>query len=153
MLIGTEPVSVDLSSTSDAYFVKDFDRRRVLEADDQFHNHGIKGRFAKFAVRMGSYSNSLAVRAVISDEWIAAGYGVVGSDVSLITSSPESGIYSNDQNAVKVPMVLPDGRHVCTPSSTRSPTHAHQQASEILSAPWNIDKDANPELDKFRVWR
>jgi hypothetical protein len=88
---------------------------------------------------------------VISDEWIAAGYGVVGSDVSLIISSPESGIYSNDQNAVKVPMVLPDAPpRVCTPLSTRSPTR-HQQASEILSTPWNIDKDANPELDKFRV--
>jgi hypothetical protein len=27
MLIGKEPVSVDLSSTSDAYFVKEFDRK------------------------------------------------------------------------------------------------------------------------------
>jgi lipopolysaccharide assembly outer membrane protein LptD (OstA) len=45
MLIGKkEPVSVDLSSTSDAYFVKEFDRKDAyLKQMNQFHNHGIRG--------------------------------------------------------------------------------------------------------------
>jgi hypothetical protein len=78
---------------------------------------------------------------------------VVGSDVSpIISSTTESGIYSNDQNAVKVPMVLlPDGRrHAYAPS--RRDHRRYSPASIPRSyPPWNnIDKDANPEL-RFRV--
>jgi hypothetical protein len=64
MLIGTEPVSVDLSSTT--YFVKDFGRKE-LEADDQFHNH-ISRAARKVRGQDGSYSLRFAVRAVISDD-------------------------------------------------------------------------------------
>jgi hypothetical protein len=57
MLIGTEPVSVDLSS-SDAYFVKDFDRDAYLKQMISSITT-VSRPLQKFAVRMGSYSNSL----------------------------------------------------------------------------------------------
>jgi hypothetical protein len=64
MLIGKEPV--DLSSTSDAYFVKEFDRKDAyLKQMNQFHNHGIKASTAKFAVKDGKLFEFACGKVVI----------------------------------------------------------------------------------------
>jgi hypothetical protein len=66
--------------------------------------------------------------------------------------NPESGIYSRMINTdVKVPMVFfrwtPP--HGCTLDEITDAMLTSKHP-EILSALWNIDKDANPALDKFK---
>jgi hypothetical protein len=63
MLIGKEPVSVDLSSTSDAYFVKEFDRKDAyLETNEP----PAKGPLlAKFAVKDGKLFEFACGKVVI----------------------------------------------------------------------------------------
>jgi hypothetical protein len=74
-----EPVSVDLSSTSDAYFVKEFDRKDAyLKQMNQFHNHGIKASTAKFAVKMESCSSSHVERVV----WVGGSRQAVRSSAA-----------------------------------------------------------------------
>jgi hypothetical protein len=66
-------VSVDLSSTSDAYFVKEFDRKDAyLKQMNQFHNHGIGPHRA---VKDGKLFEFACGKGGDLGRWIAAWYG------------------------------------------------------------------------------
>jgi hypothetical protein len=122
-------VSVDLSSTSDAYLVKEFDRKALTwKQMNQFHNHGIKGHFAKFAVKDGKLFE-FACKVGDLGRWIAAGYGtVVGSDISGQLGQSERDLLADDHRRQSTHGILPDGRrHTDAPASGRDHRrHAHQ---------------------------
>jgi hypothetical protein len=67
--------------------------------------------------------------------------------------NPESGIYRMINTDVKVPMVffqMDAATRMHPPLDEITDAMLTSKHPEILSALWNIDKDANPALDKFK---
>jgi hypothetical protein len=147
--------TVDLSSTSDAYFVKEFDRKDAyLKQMNQFHNHGIKASTAKFAVKDGKLFEFACGKVVI---WVGGSRRATVRS-SAATSSGQlgqsrAGSTRMINTDVKVPMVffqMDAATRMHPPLDEITDAMLTSKHPEILSALWNIDKDANPALDKFK---
>jgi hypothetical protein len=151
-----EPVSVDLSSTSDAYFVKEFDRKTLPETNEPVPQPRYQGPTAsKFAVKDGKLFEFACGKVVI---WVGGSRRATvrssAHDISLDNLvNPESGIYSRMINTdVKVPVFfqMDAATRMHPPLDEITDAMLTSKHPEILSALWNIDKDANPALDKFK---